>query len=225
MAILTSSLGNLSGKVGNLVFRVINGKNYVSKAPGKQKGTISPERKSSAIKFGATGKIAAAINSVPELQDIWKKQFKTKKSVFTKIFKSIYGQMTGKDFNKSGSILPVRGFPIKGLVTTGRNNIFVEADAPGENSGITEVTEKFIQAAGIIVFKEPVNCTVPETKVSDIVSWPPQELRLYEPQLFCFVLNSEQQQEMQSYGKKEYHIHLVTRDEDGEVASFSEMIE
>src|ERR1035437_7601218 len=135
MAILTSSLGNISGKVGNLVFRVRNGKNYVAKAPGKQRGSISPARKSHAMKFGATGKIASAINSVPELQDIWKKYYKTKNSVFTKIFKSIYGQMTGKEFNESGSIMPGHGFPIIGQVTAGRNFIIVETDALGGKIG------------------------------------------------------------------------------------------
>ena len=62
--------------------------------------------------------------------------------------------------------MPGHGFPVNGKVTIGINHIFVEADAPGEKSGITEETEKFIQAVGIIVFKEPVNDTVPETKVA-----------------------------------------------------------
>ncbi len=224
MALLTSSLGNLSGKIGNLVFKVMNGKTYVSKAPGKRKAITDPAKLRHAIKFGTTGKIASAINSVPELQDIWKMEFKTKNGVFTKIFKSIYRQMTGNDFNQSGSIMPGHGFPVNGKVTIGINHIFVEADAPGEKSGITEETEKFIQAVGIIVFKEPVNDTVPETKVASILSWPPEELKLNEPQLFCFVMNRDEQQEMQSYGKKEFHFHLVTRDDGGEVAQYSEMI-
>ena len=107
MALLTSSLGNLSGKIGNLVFKVMNGKTYVSKAPGKRKAITDPAKLRHAIKFGTTGKIASAINSVPELQDIWKMEFKTKNGVFTKIFKSIYRQMTRNPF----SINPVQLCP------------------------------------------------------------------------------------------------------------------
>ena len=225
MALLTSSLGNLSGKLGNLVFSVRNGKNIVAKAPKQRKVPMGEEQMAHARKFGAAGKITGVINSCPDLQEIWKKHYKTKKSVFTKIFKSIYRMMNGKEFKKSGSVMPDHGFAIKGRVTLGMHNILVETDAPGEMSGISEEKEKFIQAVGIIVFGDPVNNTLPETKAAPIFSWPPEELKIFEEQVFLFALNRDQQEEMQSYRKKEFHIHLVTRDDCGEVASYSEMIE
>jgi hypothetical protein len=224
MAILTSALGNLSGKVGNLVFRVKGGKTYVSSAPGKRKNLMTQERKNNAIKFGVTGKIAGLINSIPDLQEVWKKYYNTKKSVFTKIFKKIHGQMTGKDFNKSGSLVPDFGFPIKGQVISGKNFIIVETEALGNHLGITEETEKFIQAVGIIVFKDPINDSVPETTIEDLISWPPEILKLNEPQLFCFAIDREKNEEMRSYGTREFHMHLITRDDMGQVAHYSEVI-
>ena len=225
MAILTSCLGNLSGKIGNLVFRVRNGKTYVSKAPGKQKKMLSPERMQHAIKFGVTGKITGLINSISDLREIWQKHYKTKKSVTAKIFKSIYSQMDEKDFAKSGSLMPDHGFKIMGKVTTGLNHILVETEALGDKSGVPEEKEKHIQAVGILVLRDPNNETVPETRMEAIVSWPPEELNHTELQTFLFQISREMEMEMRIYRKREYHIHLITRDADGGVASYSEIIE
>ena len=223
MAILTSSLGNLSGKLGNLVFRVRGGKTFVSKAPKKRKNPLSQERMSHAVKFGAAGKIAGEINSIPELQEIWKKQFKTKKSIFTKIFKSVYIQMEGKFFNKSGSLVPDYGFKINGRVTVGMNNFLIETEAPS-GEGILESGEKSISVVGILVLAEPGINTVPDIKVEKIISWPPEELKEMDSQTFLFGMSRELQEAMRIYGKREFHMHIITRDEKGNIARFSEMI-
>jgi len=54
--------------------------------------------------------------------------------------------------------------------------------------------------------------------------WPPEELRVSDPQTFLFGIDSQLQEEMRIYGRKEFHIHLITRDEGGEIVRYSEQI-
>lgn len=63
--------GELSGKVGTSVFRVMNGKQFVSERPDKYKPTKSKALKAARFKFGLTVGFAKFINSQPVLKQIW----------------------------------------------------------------------------------------------------------------------------------------------------------
>lgn len=65
-------LGNLSGRLGNVVFRKMNGKSFVSVRPKKYKPAKSEQAVKTKNKFGTIVKFAAYINSISELKAIWK---------------------------------------------------------------------------------------------------------------------------------------------------------
>ena len=66
-----SVLGFVSGKLGEFVFRKMNGGKFVSLSPDKYKISQSAEAKTGRANFAATVKFAKFINSIPELKEIW----------------------------------------------------------------------------------------------------------------------------------------------------------
>ncbi len=73
MAILKGgSLGSTSGKLGNKVYRVMNGKNFVSFRPDKYNISQSKAAVSHRAKFSIMIEFAKYVNSIPTLKQIWK---------------------------------------------------------------------------------------------------------------------------------------------------------
>ncbi len=66
-----NSLGNISGKLGNTVTRIRNGKEVVYLLPDKVNVSNSPSAKAARRKFGLKVKFAKLINSIPVLSDVW----------------------------------------------------------------------------------------------------------------------------------------------------------
>jgi hypothetical protein len=64
-------LGCVRGRVGNRVYREMNGKTFVSERPRKYKPTKSKALKSVRHKFGLTVDFAKFINSIPVLKEVW----------------------------------------------------------------------------------------------------------------------------------------------------------
>lgn len=66
-----SILGFVSGKLGEVVFRKMNGKKFVSMGAKKYKISQSAKAKKGRANFAASVKFAVTINSLPELKNIW----------------------------------------------------------------------------------------------------------------------------------------------------------
>ena len=65
-------LGSYSGRMGNIVYRVINGNTYVSVRPLKYKPSKSPAAKRVKNNFSAVVNLARSVNAVPALKNVWK---------------------------------------------------------------------------------------------------------------------------------------------------------
>ena len=66
-----SVLGFVSGKLGNVVFRRMNGKKFVSISAKKYKISQSAEAVKGRANFAAVVKFAKFVNSIPELKEAW----------------------------------------------------------------------------------------------------------------------------------------------------------
>ncbi len=64
-------LGDISGTVGDKVYKVRNGKQVVSRKPESVKISQSPKAKANMNKFGLTVVLASFVNAVPELKEVW----------------------------------------------------------------------------------------------------------------------------------------------------------
>jgi hypothetical protein len=66
-----SILGFLSGKLGDFVFRKMNGKKFMSCRARKYKISQSAEAKKGRANFAAAVKFAITVNSIPEVKKAW----------------------------------------------------------------------------------------------------------------------------------------------------------
>ena len=66
-----SVIGFISGKLGDVVFREMNRKKFVSVSAKKYKISQSAQAKKGRANFAAAVKLAKAVNSVPLLKEIW----------------------------------------------------------------------------------------------------------------------------------------------------------
>ncbi len=96
-------LGEVSGKIGDLVFRKMNGKRFVSVRPKKYKPTKSIKLKKARSKFGTVVKFAVTTNSVPELKEVWKLSREKGSNSYHKIIKAnsrLFNTETLTPYNK-----------------------------------------------------------------------------------------------------------------------------
>ncbi len=69
--LIKSVLGQVNGQLNNLVFRKMNGKNFISVRPTKYKAGKSQAANEARNNFAITVALAKSVNSVSILKDIW----------------------------------------------------------------------------------------------------------------------------------------------------------
>jgi hypothetical protein len=223
MAILTQCLGNISGKIGGVVFRVKDGKNIIARAPRPKKKSDDPLTISRQNKFAAVGKIVSAINSSPVLHEIWKRSSYRGKNVHNKIFKQIYNLINDNGVPGILALMPGHGLALNGFITPGIPDAIVETEALGIQSGIEPEEEKSIMAAGIVVLSEPVDDSLPRLMAVRMTS-EPRSLRVFFPQTFVVKPPEGESSKFRSYRKRDYCIHLITLDSKGSPVRYSDNI-
>lgn len=80
-------LGGVRGRVGDVIYRYINGKSFISVYNGDVKISKSEKSVSNRNKFGTAIKFAKAVNSVDDLKRVWDYSNAPGRSAYTKIFK------------------------------------------------------------------------------------------------------------------------------------------
>ena len=83
-------LGGVRGRVGDVIYRYMNGRTFVSVYNGEVKISQTKESKNNRSKFGTVIKFAKAVNSVPDLNKVWNFSTEPGRSAYTKIFKHNY---------------------------------------------------------------------------------------------------------------------------------------
>lgn len=100
----------LRGRVGNLVFRVFNGKEVVSIRPSKYKKSTSPNAIKNKNRFSAVVALAKFVNSLPELSKIWETANIRGNNNYMKILKANLVLTEGGNLSDKNIILPTDGF-------------------------------------------------------------------------------------------------------------------
>lgn len=102
-------LGIINGKIGNLVFRNVNGKTFVSNRPLKY--NITGTEESTRVKKGFKNLIqfSSYINSIPILKDVWKSKSVRGKRAYNKIFSHNKSHVKSHEISDSLFIVPPVG--------------------------------------------------------------------------------------------------------------------
>ncbi|MFZ1289762.1 MAG: hypothetical protein WAR79_06715 [Melioribacteraceae bacterium] len=115
-------LGKLSGKLGNLVFRQINGKTYVSNRPEKYNSTQSFKAANVRNGFKQINLFASSINKDPILKSIWGKSQIDARNSYTKILKANLEISPRHGINESNIIVPNNNLILQNTIIV-KNNL------------------------------------------------------------------------------------------------------
>jgi hypothetical protein len=113
MAIVNGNvIGNLSGKLGNLSARTVDGRTVLAARPSSFNASQEPAVLEVRQKFSVTAKFASAILVLASLVSIWKKVRNVSSSVFNEIFQSNFAH-SSTDKPTEQNILTPEGFPLQ----------------------------------------------------------------------------------------------------------------
>jgi len=99
-------LGDSQGKVGELVFKIYDGKVYISTHKGFNKISKSSGCVNNRKRFAVAIRFAKAANSLDNLKSVWKQSNAEGKRTYTKILRSNINKLINGKLSKLNSISP-----------------------------------------------------------------------------------------------------------------------
>ena len=214
-------LGRLSGAVGDVVFRELNGKNFVglralSFVPGSDQSSV--ERRS---KFYLSTQLASTINSNFRLRSLWLRSIPSGKNVYNHLIKSNYSNLLYNNVGDLVKIVPGFGFSISSKgITISDTSVQVLTEAIGDNAGINPSVETKVQLAAIIYLSNPIDGSVKLQNFMSLLSLA-QDIKLNEGFTFEINLSNQNQLIIKKYQSRKGFFSLLTLNVDDEVVNYS----
>lgn len=168
---------NLSGKIGDFIYRRRNGKTVVCLAPVSYKKPMDKTSIRNRSRFSKACSLARAINSIPELKLIWHAYTQNKMSPFNLILKSNYNAISDEQSYNKVVIIPP-GFdkyslsPIYKKPTTPIK--YIRHTTPNGKFPEFPYTEKLAQ---IILAKDPKVQGIPDYYYLSFISSPSKQTK------------------------------------------------
>ena len=160
--------GRISGKLNGLVYKVRNGKNYVSAPPVR---TTKPSEYEILRRnnFGVTAKLASKLSKAAHAEEIWNKHKRKNQTVFNAIFKNVYDLVVNKIISDDVHIYPhIFGFDIPDDSVKYEDNVLKASFDYDELKSHLQCMLEYIQMSVVIVCRQPVMDNLPETA---IINW------------------------------------------------------
>ncbi|NJD23489.1 MAG: hypothetical protein FIA82_12625 [Melioribacter sp.] len=157
MAIVNGNvIGNLSGKLGNLSARTVDGHTVLAARPSSFNASQDPAVISVRQKFSVTAKFASAILALTSLVSIWKKVRNVASSVFNEIFQSNFAYSSIEKPTEQNILAP-EGFPLQIAVASVAADK-VTATIPILNTAsVFGADEVNLSANAIVCYYDPAN--------------------------------------------------------------------
>jgi len=208
-------LGQVSGAVGDIVFRERYGNNYVGMRPDSFIPGTSPADYQRRQRFALSAKAGISINSVAQLKTLWKSATPSGLSSFNYLVKINYPFVSSVDLTNLLQLVPGNGF---GVIVTDSNvdrlGVRATIDPIGTNAGIITANEPNIMMAGVVFLTSPVDQSVSPYSILSITS-PPLATNLIQPLTFDANLTSQQQNVFDKYQITKTFVALITLDAGG----------
>ena len=218
--LLDQVLGNASGLISTLVFKVRKGANFISRQPSKRSSALGSDEIAIRSKFGLAGKVASGINSIKELKDCWPKST-GRASKCNLIFKANYKTINSAANLGSVAVVPTFGFnTVNAVLTAGVAGIHLVADVLEVNVGIDTSIEKNIVAAGVVVLQTP---TLEDIDAIQVIAFktPQHNLDLINPVDLSAAFAGGELTMYESYTDRKVYACLVTLDDAGKAVRYS----
>lgn len=225
--IINELTGRVRGKVGNLVYKITNGKTSLSALTTNHYVDNSPEAIKRKKRFKLTVKFSQAVNSLFRLKYFWKTVVVNAndehKSAFVKIFKKNYPNISDTALNDLIYLIPTFGIGVTHTDISLTNSLItVDLDPIGTGQGIDLSVEKRAQLACVLFNHTPDTGDASLApyeficKMSDEVV-----LNLTNPLTFTFELEGDKQAVYNAYTARKAYFTLITLDDDGVPVRFS----
>ena len=157
MAVIKGNvLGNLSGKLGNLSARTVQGRTVLAARPSSFAASKDPDSIAVRQKFAVTANFSKNVLSIPVLKSIWDKVKSSKITVFNAIFKNNFQHSTVERPTDQNIITP-DGFtlPVTSAVV-GANDVTVELTAINDAT-VIKGYEEDISFAAMLILHNPIS--------------------------------------------------------------------
>ncbi len=157
MAIVNGNvIGNLSGKLGNLSARTVDGRTVLAARPSSFNASQDPAVISVRQKFSVTAKLASAILALASLVSIWKKVKNAAGSVFNEVFQSNFAYSSTEKPTEQNILAP-EGFPLQ-ISTAAVEADKITASLPALNTAsVFGADEVNLSANALVCFYDPSN--------------------------------------------------------------------
>lgn len=215
-------LGLPSGAVGDVLFRIKNGRSIIGTRPVNFTPGMDVKSVNRRNLFGITSKFSQAVNSIPSFKNLWDIVTPNNISPYNGIFKASYPYVTPTDVTNSASIVPfLFGFNVTTTdVSIDATEVNVSIDPIGTNAEIDTNVEKFIQLGTVIKCTDGTMDTLPHIvfiplKSANVV------LNLANPLSFTITLSDQDSDLYSMFDTHLSYLAFVTLDEDGNAVHYS----
>jgi hypothetical protein len=220
MAIVNGNvIGNLSGKLGNLSARTVDGRTVLAARPSSFNASQEPAVLTVRQKFSVTAKFASAILALTSLVSIWKKVRNVASSVFNEVFQSNFAYSSIEKPTEQNILAP-EGFPLQ-ISTAAVAADKITATLPILNaSSVFGADEVNLSANALVCYYDPTNEADEPFKIislsKEVAAY--NFAQTYELEID---LNALQKNSAAKYQHSILYVCVVTKTADGKVVQNS----
>lgn len=213
--------GKLRGRVGDLVFKQVNGKNYVAARPHpRSKSSYSDIEKARQKRFAMNCKLSTAINKIDVLRPLWHKAADGKMSSHNAISKANYPLIGHNEFLIAPKLTPNSiGFDISSVrfnYNDGRMSVIFLPDTFGLVKDYN--VDNNVMLAGVIYVRNPFEEHLSAYRFMSIKS---DAVKVINGEVIAIThdIGDVAKQVIESYSDGELFYCLITLDKDCSVVN------
>lgn len=214
-------LGKVRGTIGDITFRLRDGKSILSARPASFMPGRDPASIARRQKFALAVKLSQAINSVSELKPLWTSEAARGSSAFNRIMHTNYPMTSATGLSGLPRLTPSLGFTVSNpVVTLGPTDIKVNTNAIGDLAGIDTSAEPSLKLVSIVYLSNPADgLVVPYTFLRFVSET--RDTDLASVLEFTFPLGDVETRMFAKYENKRGLFVLLTLDTTGNVVHHS----
>ena len=159
-------LGNVSGFVGPVVYKIRGTTQYIASRPDSFIPGTDPASVFRRDQIAYIGKLSSKIYSIGIIKKLWSPKVKNQSYIYQKISAENYHTANCNDLDKPPKLSPTQDFIISNpLFLFEEKSFLFKSDPIGASTLINPAIEKFILPVGVIVLKDPKSPASPPMEI------------------------------------------------------------
>ncbi len=212
-------IGNLSGRLGNLAARTVDGHTVLAARPSSYAVNDSPEAVAARAKFGVTGKFASFIQDIDDLMTIWRTVKQSGMSTFNTIFKKNYPLSSSVKPTNQNIITP-GGFALPVTSANLSANSF-SFELPALNASVDFLSDEVnLVVFALVMYSNPIDPVNEDYKIFAHSKTLPA-FNFAAPFTGSIAFNSLQQSVAPLYEDSNFYLAVATKNSEGKLIQFS----